>query len=65
MKRILTSVYEQFQNMTTELEHFEDIRFKNLIVAQACGHKMKHCTKQARMLFKNWMESENPDNNDM
>lgn len=65
MKRILSTVYGQFQNMTTELERFEDIRFKNLVVAQACGYKMKHCTEQARMLFDKWMASENPDDNEM
>lgn len=65
MKRILSTVYGQFQDMTTELERFQDIHLKNLIVSHACIYEMKHCTKQVVMLFHKWMTSGNPDDNDM
>jgi len=65
MKRVLSSVYNQFRNMTVELENYEDIRFKNLVIAEACRYRVQDCTDQALKLFKQWMNTDNPDSNNM
>lgn len=65
MQRTISPVYDQFQDMTVELKTFEEIRFKNLVIAQACHHRVKDCTEQALSLFKKWMATEDPDSNNM
>lgn len=65
MKRLLSFVYNQFQDMNDEVNGFEEIRFKNMIIAQACRHHVKDCTEQALELFNIWMKSDDPDNNNM
>jgi len=65
MKRMLSSVYNRFRNMTVELEGYEDIRFKNLVIAEACRHRVQDCIDQALTLFKQWMQTEKPDSNNI
>lgn len=65
MQRLLATLYKRFGNMTVELEGFEEIRFKNLVIAQACRYKIKDCTEQALALFKQWMKTNDPDTNNM
>lgn len=63
MRNILSSVYEQFRDMTTELKNFEQIRLKNLVISVACSHRIKDCTDQSLKIFNNWMKTTDPDNN--
>lgn len=63
MRRILSSVYNQFRDMTVELKSFEEIRFKNLVTSYACHYKINDCNEQSLKLFRTWMETEDPDNN--
>ncbi|XP_022171836.1 aminopeptidase N-like [Myzus persicae] len=65
MQRMLSSVYSKFQDMTVELNGFEQVQFKNLITAEACRHQIKDCTEQALNLFRKWMEITDPDNNNI
>jgi len=65
MQRMLSSVYSEFRDMAVELNGFEEIRFKNLVTAEACRHRIKDCTEQALELFSKWMKISDPDNNNM
>jgi len=65
MQRMLFPVYSRFQDMTVELNNFEEIRFKNLVTAEACRHRIKDCTEQALDLFRKWMKTTDPDKNNM
>jgi len=51
--------------MAVELNGFEEIRFKNLVTAEACRNKIKSCTEQSLDLFSKWMKTTDPDNNNM
>lgn len=62
---MLSSVYSNYRDMTTELKDFEEIHLKNLITIEACRHRVNDCTDQALMLFKKWMNVDNPDSNNM
>lgn len=63
MRNILSSVYNQFRDMTTELKEFEQIRLKNLVISSACNNKIKDCSEQSLRIFKNWMSATDPDSN--
>lgn len=65
MQRMLSSVYSKFMNMSVELVGFENINFKNIVTAEACGNQIKNCTQQAVDLFRKWMKIIDPDNNNM
>lgn len=65
MQRLLSSVYDQFRDMTDELHGFEEIRFKNMIISQACVNQVKDCNEQSLQLFSTWMKTDDPDNNNM
>jgi len=65
MRRLLLPVYSRFQNMTSKLNGFEEIRFKNLVTAEACRQGIKDCIKQALDLFSKWMKTTDPDKNNM
>jgi len=65
MQRMLSSVYGKFQDMTVELNGFEEVKFKNLVTEGACQHQIKDCTEQALSLFRKWMNVTDPDNNNM
>ncbi|XP_001944764.2 aminopeptidase N [Acyrthosiphon pisum] len=65
MQRMLSSVYSEFRDMAVELNGFEEIRFKNLVTAEACRHRIKDCTEQALELFSKWMKISDPDNNNI
>ncbi|KAF0765051.1 aminopeptidase N-like [Aphis craccivora] len=65
MRRLLLPVYSRFQNMTTKYNSFEETRFKNLVIAEACRHEIKDCTKQALDLFRKWMKTTDPDKNNI
>ncbi|VVC39573.1 Hypothetical protein CINCED_3A003208 [Cinara cedri] len=65
MRRLLSPVYTNFRNMNEEVKGFEEIRFKNMIIAQACRNQMKDCIHQSLELFSNWMTAEDPDNNNL
>lgn len=65
MQRMLSSVYNDFKDMTSELKGFEEINFKNLVISEACRHRVKDCTDKALVLFKKWMNTDDPDNTNM
>ncbi|XP_008186165.1 aminopeptidase N isoform X2 [Acyrthosiphon pisum] len=65
MQRMLSSVYSKFGNMNGQTEGFEKINFKNIVTAEACGHQIKNCTQQALDLFRKWMKTIDPDNNNI
>ncbi|KAE9538907.1 hypothetical protein AGLY_005489 [Aphis glycines] len=65
MQRMLSPVYSRFRNMTVELNNFEEIRFKNLVIAEACRRRIKDCTEQALDLFSRWMKTTDPDKNNI
>ncbi|XP_026808314.1 aminopeptidase N-like [Rhopalosiphum maidis] len=65
MQRMLSPVYSRFRNMTTKLNDFEEIRFKNLIIAEACRYRINDCTEQAINLFSKWMNTTDPDKNNI
>jgi len=65
MQRMLLPVYSKFRNMTTKLNDFEEIRFKNLVIAEACRYRINDCIEQAVNLFSKWMNTTDPDKNNI
>ncbi|XP_015378503.1 PREDICTED: aminopeptidase N-like, partial [Diuraphis noxia] len=65
MQRMMSSVYAKFQDMTVELNGFEEIVFKNLVTSHACYYKIENCTKQPLDLFRKWMKITDPDNDNI
>lgn len=61
MKRIISPIYGQLREMTTELKGYEEIRMKNRVIGEACHHRIKDCTEQALKLFNDWMTTDEPD----
>lgn len=61
MRNTLSSVYNQYRDMSDELKEFEQIHLKNLVISSACNHKIKDCTEQSLRIFQDWMTTTDPD----
>ncbi|XP_025198945.1 aminopeptidase N-like [Melanaphis sacchari] len=65
MQRLLWPMFNKVRNITIKLNGFEEVRFKNLVIFEACRYQIKECTKQALDLFNKWMNTTDIDKNNI
>lgn len=58
---MLKQIYKKFQDMRVEPIGLEEIRFKYLVISNACYQSLPNCVKQSKSIFHEWMSSPNPD----
>ncbi|XP_016663890.1 aminopeptidase N-like isoform X2 [Acyrthosiphon pisum] len=65
MRDILSCIYNKFRNMDDKVNGYENIKFQNLVISNACEYQTKDCIQRVLDLFRKWMKSIDPDNNNI
>ncbi|XP_003240752.1 aminopeptidase N-like [Acyrthosiphon pisum] len=65
MRDMLSCVYSKFRNMDEKVNGYENIQLKNLVISRACEYQTKDCNQRVLDMFRKWMKSIDPDNNNI
>ncbi|XP_029346688.1 aminopeptidase N [Acyrthosiphon pisum] len=65
MRDMLSCVYSKFRNVEQEVNGYENIYFKTTVINRACEYQTKDCIQLVLDLFRKWMKSVDPDNNNI
>ncbi|XP_003248278.1 aminopeptidase N-like [Acyrthosiphon pisum] len=65
MRDMLSCVYSKFRNLEEKVIGYENINFKSLVISRACEYQTKDCIQRVLDLFRKWMKSVDPDNNNI
>eukprot|EP00102_Acyrthosiphon_pisum_P019671 XP_016656881.1 PREDICTED: aminopeptidase N isoform X2 [Acyrthosiphon pisum] len=65
MRDMLSCMYSKFRNMDEKVNGYENIQLQSLVISRACQYKTKDCIQRVLDLFRKWMKSSDPDNNNI
>ncbi|XP_016660468.1 aminopeptidase N isoform X2 [Acyrthosiphon pisum] len=65
MRDMLSCVYSKFRNLDEKVNGYENINFKRLVISRACEYQTKDCIQRVLDLFRKWIKSVDPDNNNI
>ncbi|XP_029341713.1 aminopeptidase N isoform X2 [Acyrthosiphon pisum] len=65
MRDMLSCMYSKFRNIDEKVNGYENINFKILVISRACEYQTKDCIQRVLDLFRKWMKSVDPDNNNI
>eukprot|EP00102_Acyrthosiphon_pisum_P009100 XP_003246749.1 PREDICTED: aminopeptidase N [Acyrthosiphon pisum] len=65
MRDMLSCMYSKYRNMDEKVNGYENIQLQSLVISRACEYKTKDCIQRVLDLFRKWMKSSDPDNNNI
>ncbi|XP_029344594.1 uncharacterized protein LOC100161354 isoform X1 [Acyrthosiphon pisum] len=65
MRDMLSCVYSKFRNMDEKVNGYENIQLQSLVISRACEYQTKDCIQRVLDIFRKWMKSIDPDNNNI
>ncbi|XP_029342693.1 aminopeptidase N isoform X2 [Acyrthosiphon pisum] len=65
IRDMLSCVYNKFRNMEEKVNGYENIQLQSLVISRACEYQTKDCIQRVLDLFRKWMKSVDPDNNNI